>query len=128
MSFQLIDIKDKKDLVNERVVFKVLKNINAHFFIVLHTRHLPSLGKIDTNALNMYWFLSCELKQNDLVVLYTKYGQYSTKENGDGSQSHFFYWGKDKPLFITTEDCAVVIEVLSWATTMYEQSTMSSSH
>ncbi|MFP3500495.1 hypothetical protein SB759_40420, partial [Pseudomonas sp. SIMBA_059] len=46
-----------------------------------------------------YWFAPKKILANDYVVLYTKYGKQSEKENPSGSTSHFFYWKKSETIW-----------------------------
>ena len=116
MNFELLGIREKGKNEDERVVIKVLKDTKAHYAMIFHHK-LLSDGKISNQPYHTFWFSSIEVKANDLIVLYTKKGSYSVKNNKDGTTSHFFYWNINEAIFKTESDSAVLIGVDTWVNT-----------
>lgn len=48
-----------------------------------------------------FWFPNDTVKSGDTVVLYTKAGTAKKKDHSSGRTSHFYYFGKARPDWIT---------------------------
>lgn len=109
---KISSIGDKGTLANERIGFKVLKDCQLKYFIVIKTKTTThGFEHISNNA---FWFLPQEVKENDQIVLYTKKGISSIKENANGTTTYFFYWGLAKPIFEFENSKIVLVNANSW--------------
>jgi hypothetical protein len=61
-----------------------------------------------------FWFPDEAANEGDLIVVYTKSGKQGRKENGNGSSSHFFYWGLGVPLWNASGFAPVLLEIARW--------------
>lgn len=107
MELKISSIADKGDLSNERIGLKVLKDCNLTSFIIFKTR--KTNGGFLNKSKNSYWFLPNQVEEGDKVVLYSKKGKNSIKENEDGSSTYFFYWGLTNSIFNEEVDKIVLI-------------------
>ncbi len=103
----------------ERLVLKVLCDVNLTFFIVLDT-FLVSPRTVSSRPRRAFWFDPKPVKAGDLVVLYTKEGVPSETKRDDGTTVHFLYWNLKNVLWDKTGNCAVLMEIDSWETSAYE--------
>ena len=112
MEVRISSIADKGDLANERIGFNILKNCELKYYIVFKTKKTNNgFANISSNS---FWFLPNQVNEGDKVVLYTKSGNNSIKENENGSKTYFFYWGLDSPLFKNKNDRIVLINAKSY--------------
>jgi hypothetical protein len=103
----------------ERLVLKVLTDSNLTYYVVLDTVY-STPTTISPVPKHTFWFRSKPVKAGDTVVLYTKMGEPSERKLDDGTTAHFFYWNQKGPLWDKTGNCAVVMELNTWATSKYE--------
>ena len=99
----------------ERIAFKADIDCNLKFFVV-HLTHIMESGGFYNKPKETFWFAPKEIKAGDWVVLYTKKGTASKKDNDSGSTSHFYYWDLEKPIFNNENDGIVLAEVETWET------------
>lgn len=113
MSLDIQLFANRGDLERERLVLKAKSNLDVGSYAVFLSQsgseRSPTAGKKTA-----YWFPDVRVKEGDLVVLYTKKGRQSTKQNPSGSTVHFFYWGLSNPVWKDSEKGAVLINVLDW--------------
>lgn len=119
MKLKIIEIIDRGVADKERLWLKVLQETDMTYYIVFDTSYI-SANSISNFSRHTYWFGSKTVKSGDTIVLYTKEGTPSSKQNADGTTTHFFYWGLDKAIWNKKGDCAVLFEVSSWETSAYE--------
>lgn len=112
MEIILSSIGDKGDIKNERIGIKVLKDCDLKYYLVFKTV-LDTKG-FHNKSKSTYWFLSQEVKIGDKIVLYTRVGETSIKDNSDGSKTYFFYWGLDAAVFKESNDKVVLASLKSW--------------
>lgn len=105
-------IGDKGVLNNERIGFSVTSNCNLKYFLVFSTSF--SDNGFRNRSKDTYWFYPEDLQIGDKVVLYTKSGADSFKDNGDGSKTYFRYWGLSNPIYTDDKKGVVVAEVSDW--------------
>ena len=67
-----------------------------------------------TSIKQPFWFPDKLVKKGDLVVLYTKKGSDSFKENTDGSISYFYYRNLSSPILVENY-FALLIEANTWS-------------
>jgi len=115
MNIEIRSIKYSGVITDERLVLKVLKDCDIGRYLTFNSEYTA-----DNKVLNLvrhpYWFPDKFVKARDIVVLYTKEGNQSEKNNNDGSTSHFLYRNMNRPIWNKTTDCAVVLEVATWTT------------
>lgn len=113
MSIEIKYIKDKNSN-SERVVFSVNKDCNIGSYLVFLTKRTGS----DSFSLNTlkhpFWFPDKEVKEKDLIILYTKPGKTSQKTNKDETISYFFYRKINEPIFKEDNDIVLLVEADSW--------------
>ena len=113
MELKISKIGDKGVLTNERIGFNVLRKCQLKYFLVIKTHEVNSTTFFHISDA-AYWFLPQEVNENDKIVLYTKQGNNSIKENPDGTKTYFFYWGLSEPIFKTVTDRIVLVNTNTW--------------
>ncbi|GLB47994.1 hypothetical protein [Neptunitalea lumnitzerae] len=113
MNIEVVDIKDRGNKVKERIVLKALSNLDIGYYIVFLTTKTGE-NSFSSTPKNIFWFPDKDINEGDLVVLYTKSGKNSIKDNKSGNRTHFFYWGLTPPVFENKNKIAVVIESSGW--------------
>ncbi len=73
------------------------------------------IGSVNISK-DAFWFTPREVRAGDKVVLYTKTGSSSVKNNSDGSTTYFFYWGLPEPIFTSPKSCVVLVDIDNWET------------
>lgn len=112
MNLEIRSFADPGDISKERIVLKALTDVDVGEYAILRSgadEDSPTSGRKIA-----YWFADIDVKINDLVVLYTKKGTRSSKLMDSGHTAHFFYWGKDEPLWGDKQYGAVLLEVADW--------------
>lgn len=106
-------ISDAGSADKERLVIKVTRPDDVGNYAVFHSK-FTTAGKVSSKVQHVFWFPDRLIKAGDLVVLYTKVGTNSQKQNTDETTSHFFYWGLPAPIWSEADSCAVLLQVASW--------------
>jgi hypothetical protein len=75
-------------------VLDVTSDTDIGEYVVLRARSGDERTILTGSLRGGYWFPDKQVRRGDLVVLYTKAGNSREKRNSDGSQTHFFYWGR----------------------------------
>jgi hypothetical protein len=119
MKLKIEKIVDRGSRNDERLWLKVLQDSDLSYYIVFDTTY-TSQNAISNILRHSYWFPSIKVKSGDNVVLYTQKGKYLATKNNDGTTTHFFYWGSDNPIWNNQGDCAVLFEITTWVTSLYE--------
>jgi len=112
MEIVIKSIGDKGDLANERVGLTVLVTCELKYFLVIRTKKTD--GGFQNKGTDYFWFLPQQVNANDKIVLYTRAGQNSVKENLDGTKTYFFYWSLSSPIFKTANDIVVLANLKNW--------------
>jgi hypothetical protein len=115
MSLRLVGIRSAGDLTKERVVLRARLKVDigryAIFAAVLDTNNDQVLsGGLEA----AYWFEDQEVGKDDYVVLYSKKGATSSKNNSDGSRSWFFYWDREETIWRPAVNAAVLAPIGTW--------------
>ncbi|HGG8853247.1 TPA: hypothetical protein ACJJ1B_004351 [Enterobacter roggenkampii] len=111
-----IEIKYAKDVGNiekERLVLKATSDDEIGNYVLFDTTYLED-GRVSNEMRHSLWFPDREVKENDLIVVYTKAGKDSKLENKNGTSSHFFYMGLGNSIWNKNGDCAVIMKISSW--------------
>jgi len=111
MKMKITSIAEKGDIQNERVGLIATADCNTKFYLLFKT-YFNKAGFFNS-SLHTYWFPPTDVKANDKIVVYTRSGNYSVKQE-QGITIHFFYWGKSEPLYTDVEDGVVLAEIDSW--------------
>lgn len=115
MNFKITAIRDAGTYDKERIVIEPKSEMEIGEYVLFRTKR-NNKGEITTGVQNVMWFPDKKISAKDLVVVYTKNGTSSEKENKDGNKSHFFYWGEETPLWENEKEMALVIlHVSEWS-------------
>ena len=119
MKLSITRIADRGIADSERLHLKVISDANLTYYAVLNTRYLTPTS-LASGAVQAYWFSGTPVKAGDTVILYTRNGTPSQQKAGDGTTNYFRFWGSTHPLWSQTGNCAVLVELNSWQTSVYE--------
>ena len=111
MNLEIKYIKDR-GTAEERIVLVANEDCDIGKYFVFTTK--KNAEKIVYTSLkHPYWFPDKVVKKGDLVILYTKQGISSFKENQGGNTSHFYYRDNGTPL-LTESHFTLVVEANTW--------------
>lgn len=96
----------------ERVILRATRDTDIGSLLLMCSPDTPG-GKIEGGNKITYWFPDKQIKNDDLVVLYTKTGINSTKDLGEGRTAHFFYWGASQCMW-GAGNSAVLLSIEDW--------------
>jgi hypothetical protein len=113
MTIEIKYVKDAGNIQKERLVLKVTSDDEIGNYVTFDTTYLDD-GKISNEMRHSFWFPDRKVKENDLVILYTRDGKDSKLENKNGTTSHFFYMGLGNNIWNKDGDSAVLMEIKSW--------------
>src|SRR5207248_467174 len=114
MNLEIKELKNVGDLSRERIVLKATADTEIGTYVVFITRKgIRLAGVLGGPVPHSFWFPNQKVKRSDLIILYTKKGPYSKKENSSGSVSYFYYWDKEQPLLPQGRN-AVLAELEGW--------------
>ncbi|EKN5106719.1 TPA: hypothetical protein P0N76_000229 [Yersinia enterocolitica] len=113
MTIEIKYVKDAGDIKKERLVLKVVSDDQIGNYVTFDTTYFDD-GTVSNSMRHSFWFPDREVKENDLIIVYTRNGQDSRVENKNGTTSHFFYMGLDKSIWNKDGDCAVLMKIASW--------------
>ncbi len=122
MNIELKKILDSKIIEKERITFKTLVDDNIGFYGVFKTKKAGE-KTFSSRVQETFWFPDRQIKKDDLIVLYSKSGISSEKKNTDGTSTHFFYWGKDNPLWLDDDDSVVLFKFDDWKAKLIRDNT-----
>lgn len=112
MNIAIDYIKDSGNLDKERIVFAVKNDEQLGKYLIAESVLLDNT-RFSAKIKNVFWFPDQELKQGDVVVLYTKSGNNNIIKNEDGSATYFYYWGLSEPHLNDNKPCVVLFDA-SW--------------
>ena len=112
MNIAIDYIKDSGNLDKERIVFAVKNDEQLGKYLIAESVLLEN-ARFSAKLKNVFWFPDQELKQGDVVVLYTKTGNTNFSKNEDGSTTYFYYWGLPEPHLNDNKPCVVLFDA-SW--------------
>jgi hypothetical protein len=113
MKLEISSFADVGQLQKERIVLKASSDIDVGDYAIFRSWTRDG-AKPTSGRKTAYWFPDGEVRAGDLVVLYTKKGQSSTKALDSGHTAHFFYWGLDSTLWDEGGHGACVLRVSEW--------------
>jgi hypothetical protein len=112
MKIRIKAVRYKGNISSERLVLQVLADADIGAYAVFKTE--VSQGSVSNEIKASYWFPDKLVEAGDLVVLCTKEGVDKEKLNESGSTTHFFYWGKTKPVWNVDNRAAVLLRIAEW--------------
>jgi hypothetical protein len=112
MTIALRSIIGRGDLAKERITFRVEETTDVGDYAVLQCQAVEET--LTTSVIKAYWFQYFKAEKGDLVVLYTKDGEMSSKALSTGKKAHFFYWGFESPIWDDDELAAVLLRAPQW--------------
>jgi hypothetical protein len=112
MEIIVSSISDKGKLADERIGLKVLRDCDLKYFQLFKTNFTDKGFYNQADA--SYWFTPQTVKAGDKVVVYTKSGINSIKENSDGTTTYFLYWGLSNPIFTSSDNGVVLAQMKDW--------------
>ena len=113
MNLDITQIIAASELENERVVLQASADKNIGRALLLKARKTNDGGVSGGRIDSAYWIPDKQVKAKDLVVIYTKSGTKSEKQNPDGTTSHFFYWGFSAPAW-SAQTVPVIVDTGTW--------------
>ncbi len=113
MNIGINRIADAGVIEKERLTLSVVREDDIGYYLVCATSKLPD-GKVSSSLRAPYWLPDKKVRAGDLVVVYSKQGTRSEKQNEDGSTSYFFYRGRSKPVWADVSDAAVLFRAGEW--------------
>lgn len=113
MNLVIQSFADAEDFKKERLILKAQTNLDVGAYAVMHSV-AASDGNPTSGSKLSFWFPDGEVKAGDLVVLYSKNGERSTKQLKSGATVHFFYWGLDKSIWDQSGTGAVLLRIDEW--------------
>jgi hypothetical protein len=113
MELKISGISDRGVLKDERIGFNVIKDCDLKFYQLFRTSFDAS-GGFYNRAKSAYWFVPKKVKVGDTIVVYTKSGIDSSKENPNGTTIYWFYWGQTEPIFTDENNGIVIVEINDW--------------
>lgn len=112
MNIAIDYIKDSGNLEKERIVFAVNNDEQLGKYLIAESVLLDN-SRFSAKIKNVFWFPDQELKQGDIIVLYTKSGNNNISKNEDGSTTYFYYWGLSAAHLNDQKPCVVLFDA-SW--------------
>lgn len=107
-------IRDAGNIDKERLVLQTIFDCEIGNYLTSVTTAMNNGASVLSSIKNTYWFPDGIIPSGALIVLYTKQGTNSVKENNDGSKSFFYYRNKVAPVFSEPNSCAVIFEINKW--------------
>jgi hypothetical protein len=112
MRIELQSIRDKGVLQRERLILKVVGTTDIGKYVLLQTGYYED--SVTTTVHKAFWFPDKRVHSGDLIVVYTKPGRESDKALENGTTSHFFYWGLNKPIWEEEGTACVLLYAPQW--------------
>jgi len=114
MTLKLSHIENAGNLETERVVFQAKSDLSLGKYLVLQGKKSPDGGVYSGIIPAAFWFITMDVKRDDIIVLYSKSGVQSQKQAvSEGSTSYFFYWGLSSAVW-TAEFKPVAVLAATW--------------
>jgi hypothetical protein len=108
------DIRDAGDHDRERVVLQAKADLEAGAYVLIGARSAASGRALGGPVPFCFWFPDTDVRAGDLLVLYSKIGVSTQRDNAAGGVSHFFYWGLEAPIWHGDTLRPVLIEAAQW--------------
>ena len=112
MNLELRSIIGKGDFSIERLTFRAKADLDVGDFVVLQTGFYE--GVVTIQAYETFWFPYQPISKGDLVVLYTKGGNPSSRPLKESGIAHFFYWDLKASIWEDETRAAVLLNAPEW--------------
>lgn len=113
MTLEIRRIAEPGVLDKERVILVARSAIDIGDYAIFQT---ASDGvQVFADVKNTFWLPDVLVNSKDLVVIYTKKGKESVKENQNGTTTRFLYWNLETPLWFNGKTAAVIAHISSWS-------------
>jgi hypothetical protein len=113
MTLQIISISDAGNIERERLVLRATIDMDIGKYAIFSCR-ITSKGKAIAGVIpHAFWLFDREVKENDLVILYTKAGVISKKVNSNSTTSYFYYWNLSDSIW-SPSLIPVLVNTISW--------------
>ena len=113
MMLKVTSIADRGDHEKERIVLRAALDIDVGDFAVFRSKLLED-NAISSDVTDTFWFPDKDIKNKDLVILYTKKGTSSQRVLPPEKTVHFYYWGKSTPLWSGSDHAPVLVHATAW--------------
>ena len=117
MLISINKLKGKGDLDDERLVMEAGMNLDVGDYAVFQTGY--SNGGPTIKVHHAYWFPNKEVREGDLIILYTRAGSQHERRSEDGGTSHFYYWNKKSAIWDEPNTCPILLYAPDWS--VYDQ-------
>ena len=107
-------IRDAGNIGKERLVLQTIFDCEIGNYLTSVSVEINNGNSVLSKIKSTYWFPDGRIPAGSLVVLYTKQGKNSIKDNSDGSKSFFYYRNENNPVFSDPNSCAIVFEINKW--------------
>lgn len=107
-------IRDAGDIDKERLVLQTFLDCEIGNYLTSVSIKTNNGNSVLSKIRGTYWFPDGKIPAGSLVVLYTKQGKNSIKNNNDGSKSFFYYRNETAPVFSDPNSCAIIFEINKW--------------
>ena len=115
MKLRIVGIRDAGNFSEERVVLIAEGDGDIGRFLLASSREINE-NMVSSRLRAVYWIPDRQVKNGDMIVVYTRAGKNNSVENTDHSHSHFFYRGETAAVYGGENDCVVVMEIGTWVT------------
>ena len=113
MKLTIQSVKEHGDLKKERIILKALDNVDIGNYMIADTTYVDD-EQISNKLRHTYWLPDVKVNKDDLIVIYTKVGNESIKENKSGSKTYFFYWELGRTVWNQNEEAAAIFHINNW--------------
>jgi len=107
MRVEIRGVIDYGILDSERVVLDILEDSNIGHYMLLDTSYTHH-NKPSRKIQHTYKFQNQQVKEGDIVILYTKAGKDSIQQNSYAI-TYSFYWNLDSCVWGNADDCALIV-------------------
>ncbi|MHB9331806.1 hypothetical protein ACP3S7_30405 [Phytobacter ursingii] len=113
MDIGIVNVKEHGELEREHIVLAAVAQANLWNYILLDTTYHDD-GSTSNKHRHVFDFdelSAITLNKGDLVLLYTKNGNFSIHELPNGTKAYLIYWGLDETVWNKDGDEAVLVKV-----------------
>ena len=112
MKLTISSITDKGDAQKERLLLRVLADIDVGDYAIFRT--IIRDGQATAAVEKVFWFPTKHVGAGDMVVLYSRQGVDKDRAQKGGGTVHFFYWDQDEPQWMDADFAPVLVHTPNW--------------
>ncbi|MEY8238826.1 MAG: hypothetical protein RPT25_00615 [Cycloclasticus sp.] len=116
MKLSIRYVKEHGALEKERIVLKVLDNVDVGNYMLADTTYIAD-EEVSNRLRHTFWIPDKAAEKGDIIVIYTKPGDDFTQSNKSGNKTHFFYWGLKRTVWNKERDAAALFLLNDWSST-----------